>query len=184
MDFVRKVYKPWKPAQIQKKFKLDKCYKKLKPAKLFKILKPLFRMLFPAAAHLHGPQTLREGDLAFMTCIIKVNANEPGWQKAVLALLRNCQGARFKMDQNGVVEVSGIADPNRLLKKLGKSRRVELQWFQFGQCSSNLFMPESKKKPVQEKPNYYKPPYNSFPVYRDYGYHYQPPQVFKPYAPY
>lgn len=95
-----------------------------------------------------------------------------------------CIDSRFKMDQNGVVEVSGIADPNKLLKKLGRSRQVELHWFQFGQCSSNLFMPETKKNPVQEKPNNYNPPYNSFPLYRGYGQHYQPPQIFRQYASY
>lgn len=122
-------------------------------------------------------------------------------------------GARLKMDQSGVVEVSGIADPNHLLKKIGQSNRVELHWFQFGQCSSNLFMPETKKNPpapVQEKPssnnnsyNIIAPPYNYTNSYRNYGYHHhqlplernyrydqnygyhhQPPQLFTPYAPY
>ncbi|KAK4417994.1 hypothetical protein Salat_2212100 [Sesamum alatum] len=116
------------------------------------------------------------------TCIIKVNPSKPGWQKAVLAILRNCKGARFKMDQDGVVELSGIADPNQLLKKISKSSRVELHWFQFGQCSSNLFMPEAKKDPAPQKPNHH----NTFPPYAQYGYHYHqpPPQlVFNPYAP-
>lgn len=88
-----------------------------------------------------------------------------------------CIGARFKMDQNGVVEVSGIAHPNQLLKKIGKASRLELHWFQFGECSSNLFMPETNKDPAPKNPN----PYNTFPPY---GYPYQPPQMFNPYTPY
>ncbi|KAK4406877.1 hypothetical protein Sango_0268700 [Sesamum angolense] len=173
MDFVRR------PAKIHKKVKLGNWYKKLKKrAKLLWLrpLIPLFTNLFTAQA----PQPWREESLSFMTCIIKVDASKPGWQKAVLALLRNCKDARFKMDQNGVVEVSGIADPNQLLKKIGKASRLELHWFQFGQCSSNLFMPETNKDPAQQKRN----PHNSFPPYAQYGYSYQPPQMFNPYTPF
>lgn len=46
------------------------------------------------------------------------------------------------MDDNGVVEISGTVDPKLLLKMLGKAgSKTELRWLQFGECSSNLFMP-------------------------------------------
>ncbi|XP_075499590.1 uncharacterized protein LOC142538032 [Primulina tabacum] len=83
---------------------------------------------------------------AFMTIIIKVDSSRLGWQKGVLVALKNCKGARFKMDQNGVVEISGVGDPMRLLEKIGRSSRVTLLWFQFGQCSENLYMAASSGK--------------------------------------
>ncbi|KAG8387387.1 hypothetical protein BUALT_Bualt02G0016000 [Buddleja alternifolia] len=123
MDFVGKLYKPWKPLKIRRKVRVTKLCKVLKPAA--KIFKPLLRMLFPPAAQPRQP--LRDEDLAFMTCVIKVDTSKAGWRKAVSSVLRTCRGTRFKMDENGVAEVSGIADPNKLLKKLGRSRRVEVQ---------------------------------------------------------
>ncbi|CAA3031366.1 Hypothetical predicted protein [Olea europaea subsp. europaea] len=46
------------------------------------------------------------------------------------------------MDEYGIVRVSGLIDPKLLMKKLGKAgRHAELCWFQFGQCPSNLFLP-------------------------------------------
>lgn len=78
------------------------------------------------------------------------------------------------MDEDGLVEISGIADPNRLLQKIGRSWRVKLQWFQFGQCSNNLFMPEKKRTPAKEEHS------SSYPFPIDegarygYGYHYPP----------
>ncbi|XP_073298746.1 heavy metal-associated isoprenylated plant protein 33-like [Primulina huaijiensis] len=82
-------------------------------------------------------------DSAFMTCILRVNVQTPGWQKAVRRVLSSSKGVRsFKMDEYGTVEVSGIVDPKSLLKKLGKAgNRAQLRWFQYGQCSDNLFLP-------------------------------------------
>ncbi|CAK9148841.1 unnamed protein product [Ilex paraguariensis] len=46
------------------------------------------------------------------------------------------------MNEEGMVEVSGTVDPSLLLKILAKAgKRAEVCWFQFGQCSSNLYMP-------------------------------------------
>lgn len=51
----------------------------------------------------------------------------------------------FKLDGDGITEVSGLGDPMVLwktiesLKKQGKD--VELCWLQYGKCSSYLFWP-------------------------------------------
>ncbi|KAL2476031.1 Uncharacterized protein Adt_36767 [Abeliophyllum distichum] len=46
------------------------------------------------------------------------------------------------MDEYGIVQVSGMINPKLLMKKLGKAgKHAELCWFQYGQCSSNLFLP-------------------------------------------
>ncbi|KAL6536679.1 hypothetical protein OROMI_026260 [Orobanche minor] len=46
------------------------------------------------------------------------------------------------MDENGVVEISGTVNPDFILKTLEKAgNKAKLHWFQFGECSSNLFMP-------------------------------------------
>ncbi|KAI3456848.1 hypothetical protein Pfo_013511 [Paulownia fortunei] len=81
-------------------------------------------------------------DHPFMTCLVKVNTRS-SWQKTVTKVLNKCHGIySFRMDDNGVVEISGTVDPNLLLKMLGKAgRKAELRWLQFGECSSNLFMP-------------------------------------------
>ncbi|KAL3506858.1 hypothetical protein ACH5RR_032240 [Cinchona calisaya] len=51
----------------------------------------------------------------------------------------------FKMDQDGIAEVSGFADPDVLLKTVEKQgKKAELCWFQYGKCSSNLFGPSGK----------------------------------------
>ncbi|KAL6500204.1 hypothetical protein OROHE_025570 [Orobanche hederae] len=188
-------------------YKKVKVAKQIKPGKLFERITGFFRMLFPPTAtaapiQLQGGQ--REDDLSFMTLVFKVNPIKAGWHKAIISLLKRCKGARFKMDQEGVVEVSGMSNPYKVLKKIGESSRLEIQWYQFGECSSNLFMPESKKvdADAEKKPNNCNPhPYYSdnnnnnnnslvyLPLYnnRDYGYDYQvpPPQVFQhPYAPY
>ncbi|KAL6561951.1 hypothetical protein OROGR_002958 [Orobanche gracilis] len=196
MDYVRK------PTMKNQMYKKVKVAKKIKPGKLFERITGFFRMLFPPTAPPPPPPAAPiQDDLSFMTFVIKVNSNKAGWHKAIISLLRKCKGARFKMDQEGVVEVSGMSNPYKLLKKIGESSRLELHWYQFGECSSNLFMPESKKvdADAKKKPNNFNPhPYYSnnnnnnslvyLPMYNngDYGYHYQlPPQVFKhPYAPY
>lgn len=46
------------------------------------------------------------------------------------------------MNEEGLVRISGIADPNELLKSFEKrGRKAKLVWFQYGQCSDNLFGP-------------------------------------------
>ncbi|KAA8527034.1 hypothetical protein F0562_008737 [Nyssa sinensis] len=53
--------------------------------------------------------------------------------------------SNFRMDEDGMVEVSGTVDPSLLMKMLAKAgNRAELCWFQFGQCSSNLFIPDRR----------------------------------------
>ncbi|KAH6786323.1 hypothetical protein C2S52_005875 [Perilla frutescens var. hirtella] len=80
----------------------------------------------------------------FMTCIVKVSTQSYG-QRTVAKVLDKCHGVHsFRMDDNGVVEISGTVDPSVLLKMLGRAgRSAELCWFQFGECSNNLFMPTS-----------------------------------------
>ncbi|KAL6515879.1 hypothetical protein OROGR_019184 [Orobanche gracilis] len=186
---------------LNQMYKKVKVTKKIKPGKLFERITGFFRMLFPPTAKA-AAAPIQQDDLSFMTFVIKVNSNKAGWHKAIISLLKKCKGARFKMDQEGVVEVSGMSNPYKLLKKIGESSRLELHWYQFGECSSNLFMPESKKVDADAKKNNPHPYYSNnnnnnnivyLPMYNnnnnnneEYGYHYQlPPQVFKhPYAPY
>ncbi|KAL7123449.1 hypothetical protein ACP275_01G105400 [Erythranthe tilingii] len=189
MDSVTKGFKAWKPMKIHKKLKLGKlCNKITKITKVFKTLKPLFRLFSPAAQVQGYHQPVREDDLpSFMTFIVKVDTSKE-WERKVSKLIKSCKGPRFKMDREGVVELSGIGYPDQVLKKIGKSRRkVELLWFQFGECSANLFMPETRKNPIQEKPvdsnnnnnNNAIPPYRGYPLY---SYYYRPrPQVYNPY---
>ncbi|GFZ21911.1 hypothetical protein Acr_29g0010730 [Actinidia rufa] len=50
------------------------------------------------------------------------------------------------MDEDGRIEVSGMVDPSLLLKMLAKAgKKAEICWWQFGQCSSNLYIPEYKE---------------------------------------
>ncbi|KAK4714969.1 hypothetical protein R3W88_020876 [Solanum pinnatisectum] len=45
------------------------------------------------------------------------------------------------MNGDGMIEVSGNVDPKLLLKRLSKAgKKAELCWFQFGECSTNLFV--------------------------------------------
>ncbi|KAL8458798.1 hypothetical protein ACS0TY_036342 [Phlomoides rotata] len=77
----------------------------------------------------------------FMTCVVKVDTRY-NWQKTISALLKKCHGVyNFRMNDHGEVEISGTIDPCVLLEKLGRAgRKAELKWFQFGECSNNLFM--------------------------------------------
>lgn len=48
------------------------------------------------------------------------------------------------MNGDGMIEVSGNVDPKLLLKRLSKAgKKAELCWFQFGECSTNLFINQS-----------------------------------------
>ncbi|KAL7202158.1 hypothetical protein ACSBR1_033771 [Camellia fascicularis] len=88
---------------------------------------------------------MKEENYAFTTCILRVNVRTNGWQKIVSTVLSNIQGGlnNFRMDEDGRIEVSGTVDPSLLLKILAKAgNRAELCWWQFGQCSSNLYIPE------------------------------------------
>ncbi|KAL8466251.1 hypothetical protein ACS0TY_035383 [Phlomoides rotata] len=86
------------------------------------------------------------------------------------------------MGEDGRVEISGSADPNKLLDKIGRSRKVEVLRFQFGQCSKNLNLPpENQTKPATEEhtssnPPYYGYEYGYYPpaIQNGYGYHYPP----------
>nr|GLL38319.1 hypothetical protein DM860_008732 [Ipomoea trifida] len=88
------------------------------------------------------PPKPNEANLAFMTCLLKVDVTSPGWQKAIIAVLRSNKGVRsFKMSQNGKIIVTGTADLNLLFKMLKKAESsTELIWVQSGLCSSNLFV--------------------------------------------
>lgn len=50
--------------------------------------------------------------------------------------------ANFRMNTDGTVEISGTVDPKKILKILKKAKsKAELCHFQFGECSTNLFLP-------------------------------------------
>ncbi|CAA0811970.1 Unknown protein [Striga hermonthica] len=66
--------------------------------------------------------------------------------------MQSCPGAKFNMDEKGIVEVSGICDPYEVWRKIGQSSRIEPVRFQYGQCSSNLFfVPENNTKKEKKK---------------------------------
>lgn len=51
--------------------------------------------------------------------------------------------SNFRMNEDGAVEISGTVDPMLLLKVLGKiGKSAKLLDWKFGECSSNLDMPE------------------------------------------
>ncbi|KAK6785648.1 hypothetical protein RDI58_019103 [Solanum bulbocastanum] len=81
----------------------------------------------------------------FMTCILWVNNRISGWQKTVSKVFKNVYGiTNFRMNGDGMIEVSGNVDPKLLLKRLSKAgKKAELCWFQFGECSTNLFVNQS-----------------------------------------
>ncbi|KAL3531680.1 hypothetical protein ACH5RR_005201 [Cinchona calisaya] len=123
--------------------------------------------------------TLR--DYAFMTCSIKVNTRSPGWQRTVSRVLSKIHGVgTCKMDEYGVIQVSGIVSPEILIKNLSKAgRKAELLWLQYGQCCSNLYagpMPSRSSSAHDHSNTYY-----DFHGYDAYGY-YQPGHSYRPFA--
>ncbi|KAI8552954.1 hypothetical protein RHMOL_Rhmol06G0308000 [Rhododendron molle] len=89
------------------------------------------------------------------TCILRVNVEEAGWQKVVSLALSNIRGVRnFKMVEDGKIEVSGTVNPNQLLKMLATKagKKLAICHWQFGECHSNLYLPEPKpEKPPQKE---------------------------------
>ncbi|KAK4366120.1 hypothetical protein RND71_014000 [Anisodus tanguticus] len=78
------------------------------------------------------------------TCILRPvdDINADRWQRTITKVLANVQVINFRMNKDGTVEISGTVFPNEFLKILRKARKkVELCHFQFGECSSNLFLP-------------------------------------------
>lgn len=95
----------------------------------------------------------------------------------------------FKMDKEGIIEVSGLVNPKKLLKALGKGgKHAKLCWFQFGECSSNLLGPPAAAPPAPKKKDplefAYLPTtigYDKFNGYGSYPHafpHPYPPQLF------
>nr|XP_009797577.1 PREDICTED: uncharacterized protein LOC104243987 [Nicotiana sylvestris] len=155
-----------------------------------KPLKNLIRMLSECFQPAPLPRP-NEANLAFMVCVIKVKVRSVGWQKAVNRVLSSTKGVRqFKLKEDGKVEVSGIVDPALLMRNLAKSgKSAELEWIQFGQCSSNLFLPSQPPKPPEKGP-FSQGPFRNFnhprfALPRHGGYHgLQPPLPPPPLAPY
>ncbi|XP_070006938.1 uncharacterized protein [Nicotiana sylvestris] len=89
----------------------------------------------------NNSQVVKVSTLEEKTCVLWVNNRTSGWQKTVAKVFKNVYGIRnCRMNGDGMIEVSGNMDPKVLLKRLGKA---ELCWFQFGECSSNLFITQS-----------------------------------------
>ncbi|CAK9135170.1 unnamed protein product [Ilex paraguariensis] len=93
-----------------------------------------------------GFHQVRTENYAFMTCVLRVNTRSQGWQKTLMNMLNSVQGvSNFRMNEDGMVKISGTVNPNHLLKMLAKGgKRAEMCWFQFGECSSNLYMPDQR----------------------------------------
>lgn len=86
-------------------------------------------------------ERLQNRNYAFVTCGIKVNTRSSGWQRTVRSVLSKIRGVRdCRMDEYGVIQVSGIVSPELLIKKLSKAgTKAELLWLQYGQYSSNFY---------------------------------------------
>ncbi|TMW96917.1 hypothetical protein EJD97_006551 [Solanum chilense] len=79
---------------------------------------------------------------SFMTCILRININADRWQRTIAKVLKNVDVTNFRMNTDGTMEISGSVYPNKFLKILKKARnKAELCHLQFGQCSTNLFLP-------------------------------------------
>ncbi|GAA0144109.1 hypothetical protein LIER_04637 [Lithospermum erythrorhizon] len=69
----------------------------------------------------------------------------------------------FKMIGNGKIIVSGKVDPTKLLKFIAKAgKTAEVLWWQFGECSSNLFLPINQHYSITNSSQY---GYGSIGVY-------------------
>ncbi|CAN4103954.1 unnamed protein product [Withania somnifera] len=133
---------------------LLRCRRSMKPLKcIMKPLKCIIRVLndcFEPSSPLH----LNESNLVFMVCVIKIKVRSSRWHKANHVVLNSTKGGarQFKFTEDGKVMVSGIVDPALLMKNLAKSgKSAEIEWIQYGQCSSNLFLPP--KPPNNAVPN-------------------------------
>ncbi|XP_055823239.1 uncharacterized protein LOC129891779 [Solanum dulcamara] len=151
-----------------------------------KPLKFIIRVLSDCFAPTPFPRP-NESRLAFMVCVIKIKVRSRGWQKAVNRVLKSTNGVRqFKLTEGGEVTVSGMVDPTLLMKNLAKSgKSAELQWIQYGQCSSNLFLPP--KPPIngfQNQGPFRNFSYSRFALPQHAGYYGLPPPPPPPYAPY
>ncbi|EPS65069.1 hypothetical protein M569_09710 [Genlisea aurea] len=144
---------------------------KLKPKKILHALTAICDKIFsapPLLRRVHPPWPHEE--LAFMvvnTIVVKVNPRRRGWQRSVNSILRMCQGARFKMDGEGLVEVSGVTNPMRVLRRVGISRTMTLQWFQYGQCCKYLNMLKSDPPKSSSLPPPPPPPSDLYPLQLD-----------------
>uniref|UniRef100_A0A3Q7I692 HMA domain-containing protein n=1 Tax=Solanum lycopersicum TaxID=4081 RepID=A0A3Q7I692_SOLLC len=79
---------------------------------------------------------------SFMTCILRININADRWQRTIAKVLKNVDVTNFRMNTDGTMELSGSVYPDKFLKILKKARnKAELCHLQFGQCSTNLFLP-------------------------------------------
>ncbi|MCD7466744.1 hypothetical protein HAX54_003749 [Datura stramonium] len=128
-----------------------------------KPLKCLIRMISECFEPASIPRP-NEANLAFMVCVIRVKVRSHGWQKAVNRVLRSTNGVRqFKLVEDGKVIVSGMVDPSLLMKNLAKSgKSAELEWIQYGQCSSNLFLPPQPPKAQNNGPFSQGGPFRNF----------------------
>ncbi|KAM3248686.1 hypothetical protein P3L10_010455 [Capsicum annuum] len=77
---------------------------------------------------------------SFMSCILRINGERS--QKTTDKVLQSIDEVTIcRMNKDGMMEISGTVYPKKFLKMLKKSKKkVELCHFQFGECSSNLFL--------------------------------------------
>lgn len=103
-----------------------------------------------------GSHNLQTFGYSFMSCKLRVDTRSSGWQRTVRKVLSGIRGVyNFKMDVDGLVQVSGMIDPYVLLNKIGKAgNRAELVWLQYGDCSSYLDMPPPPFTPRRDDPCY------------------------------
>ncbi|KAK9052257.1 hypothetical protein SSX86_028885 [Deinandra increscens subsp. villosa] len=87
---------------------------------------------------------------AFTNCTIKVQSKN-SWQDTVDTLVKSFEGvAAFRTDGDKI-NISGYLHPPQLLKNLKKvGKKAEIQNWQYGQCSNNLF---EKKEPPPANDN-------------------------------
>ncbi|KAM3396337.1 hypothetical protein P3S68_005343 [Capsicum galapagoense] len=154
----------------------------MKPLKcIIRVLSNCFQPSFPRP---------NKATLAFMVCVIKIKIRSSGWQKAITRVLSSCDGVRqTKLTEDGKVMVSGIVDPNLLMKNLAKvNKSAELEWIQFGQCSTNLFLPPKPPTNNANLPSN-QGPFRNFTYPRfgpppHHGGYYGLPPPLRPYVPF
>ncbi|CAH8388763.1 unnamed protein product [Eruca vesicaria subsp. sativa] len=58
-----------------------------------------------------------------LTCGFKVNTNSPKWHKSMTKILNKIKGGNFWIDvDEGMAYVTGLGDPNKLLKFMASRR--------------------------------------------------------------
>ncbi|KAH1083800.1 hypothetical protein J1N35_023561 [Gossypium stocksii] len=64
---------------------------------------------------------ISQASYAYMSFILRVDIQTPGWENTMIKVLKGIPGATFSIDPNGITRVSGNVDPGKTLKLLAKA---------------------------------------------------------------